>query len=693
VALKPRCCLYFYGRVFLFWDISTCGEESRGRKDSAVNSNWTLRTAVAKGIVPIERRIEQIQLVLEVIRMSTMSLRPAPSLSLSFSDLGDEIDFGSEDPFATADRAINNNMHDNDNCNSSEDSGSGSGNVFNNSNYKDLGVGGSVFNLKGPDVLHSDSALFHRNGTSHSGSDKQPSHSDMAQLPYDNRSFMGSNLQANSQLGLSSRNHQLQLGQQAPQNRVTGVGLTSRDVDVRFGMSGGVGGAHASSNSDVGHFFQGAGAAPRNHNGQVPISAGAMAEVKSEYKLFVGMLGRNITDRDLFNIFSCYGKIVEIHLMRNHDGYSKGCAFIKFATYESARAAIDDLHDFIPPWSTRAMVVKFANSKTSAPSLGSSAPVGQIDDCGAYPVAHGGDRGMVSTHHSGGLFYGSDAGTTHDGMLLNGDGGAGRVSDAMSATSGPPPSLLRQQQQQQSLSSVQSSSRHQMLNRRFGMMGANPDAPERGLPSIMADDRPVPGTVSSGLGGAGNYPSDGEDLLSSSFGLSQGASAQFSTQQGQLSSKNKPPEGPEGANLFVYHIPRHLSDNDLGSLFSPYGHVISAKVFVDKRTNDSKGFGFVSYANPADAETAIRVMNGFQIGSKRLSVQHKRTSGPSQLQYDAPGVPSAPGFNRPVGTDYPFDLGMSQPPPTGKNYALTRQDTGGGGGEMRQSYSNSNSMY
>jgi hypothetical protein len=35
--------------------------------------------------------------------------------------------------------------------------------------------------------------------------------------------------------------------------------------------------------------------------------------------------------------------------------------------------------------------------------------------------------------------------------------------------------------------------------------------------------------------------------------------------------------------------------------------------------------GFVSYDNLSSADAAIGAMNGFQIGSKRLKVQHKRT--------------------------------------------------------------------
>ena len=52
-----------------------------------------------------------------------------------------------------------------------------------------------------------------------------------------------------------------------------------------------------------------------------------------------------------------------------------------------------------------------------------------------------------------------------------------------------------------------------------------------------------------------------------------------------------PCSGPEGANLFIYHLPPHYSDADLIQLFSDYGNVISAKVFMDKETHLSKGFG------------------------------------------------------------------------------------------------------
>jgi hypothetical protein len=99
----------------------------------------------------------------------------------------------------------------------------------------------------------------------------------------------------------------------------------------------------------------------------------------------------------------------------------------------------------------------------------------------------------------------------------------------------------------------------------------------------------------------------------------------FSPNQAYRTTKSgKQQIGPENSNLFICHLPQETTDQTLMNLFSQFGTVLSAKVFVDKKTNQSKCFGFVSYDNPSSAQQAISNMDGFSVGPKRLKVELKK---------------------------------------------------------------------
>lgn len=76
--------------------------------------------------------------------------------------------------------------------------------------------------------------------------------------------------------------------------------------------------------------------------------------------------------------------------------------------------------------------------------------------------------------------------------------------------------------------------------------------------------------------------------------------------------------------LYVGNLSYSVRDEDLHQQFSAFGSVQSAKVMSDRDTGRSKGFGFVEMGSPAEAEAAIRGLNGKNFGGRDLTVNIAR---------------------------------------------------------------------
>ncbi|XP_043683757.1 CUGBP Elav-like family member 1 isoform X14 [Vespula pensylvanica] len=400
----------------------------------------------------------------------------------------------------------------------------------------------------------------------------------------------------------------------------------------------------------------------------------ADSENRNERKLFVGMLSKKYTENDVRSMFSVYGTIEECSVLRDNAGQSKGCAFVTFASKQYAINAIKALHHSqTMEGCSSPLVVKFADTQkekdqkrmqqiqanlwniagvnmaphylttgethTLAPSSLQLLQQLQATTSAATPVAAGaGANALSSVQHQ---------------LLLQQHLGLGAATPAHAAppaVPSPPEINPANLQGLATLASLGNSAGEyanagvspmsmQNLVTLAAMTGGNGNLQVSPTRSTGGSLSPVTSLALNSLTGA---PLNGlQDSLSNAYSSLQqyagfpaftaaAAAAAAAAQNSSFSAAGKQIEGPEGGNLFIYHLPQEFSDTDLASTFLPFGNVISAKVFIDKQTKLSKCFGFVSYDNSASAQAAIQAMNGFQIGTKRLKVQLKRSKDASK---------------------------------------------------------------
>ena len=63
------------------------------------------------------------------------------------------------------------------------------------------------------------------------------------------------------------------------------------------------------------------------------------------------------------------------------------------------------------------------------------------------------------------------------------------------------------------------------------------------------------------------------------------------------------------AKIFVGGLPWALDSEDLREAFQEFGQVTEANVVYDRETGRSRGFGFVSFAEPEQAQKALEAMD------------------------------------------------------------------------------------
>ena len=99
-----------------------------------------------------------------------------------------------------------------------------------------------------------------------------------------------------------------------------------------------------------------------------------------------------------------------------------------------------------------------------------------------------------------------------------------------------------------------------------------------------------------------------------------------------------------GNNLYVGNLPYSVRDNDLEQAFGQFGAVSSAKVMMERDTGRSKGFGFVEMGSDAEAQAAIKGMNGQNMGGRDLVVNEARPMEPRPPRSGGGGFGGGGGY-------------------------------------------------
>nr|XP_023399637.1 CUGBP Elav-like family member 4 isoform X39 [Loxodonta africana] len=324
-------------------------------------------------------------------------------------------------------------------------------------------------------------------------------------------------------------------------------------------------------------------------------------------KLFVGMLNKQQSEDDVRRLFEAFGNIEECTILRGPDGNSKGCAFVKYSSHAEAQAAINALHGSqTMPGASSSLVVKFADTdkertmrrmQQMAGQMGMFNPMAiPFGAYGAYAQAVSQQAALMASVAQGGYLNPMAAFAAAQMQQMAALNMNGLAAAPMTPTSGgsTPPGITAP-----AVPSIPSP---------IGVNGFT------GLPP-QANGQPTAEAVFAN--GIHPYPAQSptaaDPLQQAYAGVQQYAGPAYPAAYGQISQAfpQPPPmipqqqrEGPEGCNLFIYHLPQEFGDAELMQMFLP--------------------FGFVSFDNPASAQTAIQAMNGFQIGMKRLKVQLKR---------------------------------------------------------------------
>ena len=94
-----------------------------------------------------------------------------------------------------------------------------------------------------------------------------------------------------------------------------------------------------------------------------------------------------------------------------------------------------------------------------------------------------------------------------------------------------------------------------------------------------------------------------------------------------LKPERRHPAPADGSiEIYVGNLSYELTEEQLRAEFAAFGTVNSVRVITNRYNNKSKGFGFVHMPVRAEADAAIKALNGKEIQGRRITCNEARNA-------------------------------------------------------------------
>ncbi|KAI7810297.1 putative ELAV-like protein 1-like, partial [Triplophysa rosa] len=125
-----------------------------------------------------------------------------------------------------------------------------------------------------------------------------------------------------------------------------------------------------------------------------------------------------------------------------------------------------------------------------------------------------------------------------------------------------------------------------------------------------------------------NYlnPSDAERAISTLNGL------RLQSKTIKVSYARPSSDTIKDANLYISGLPKTMTQKDVEDMFARYGGIINSRILVDQATGLSRGVAFIRFDKRAEAEEAIKDLNGQKPPGSTEPITVKFAANPNQAK-------------------------------------------------------------